>query len=272
MPQPQQQKLSLRDRRRRMAWVKVAAGTSVVAISFLAVFYTARLPALAITAVEVKGTHLVSGDALKRLVEEKLKGSYGFIIPHRNTFLFPQAAIRTGSLKQFPALANITFLRNGLNTLTVTAEERKTVAFWCGDASSGNASSTSCYQMDKNGFIFTDAVSQDGYVRFYGQLSGEPVGSRYLDGAFASLKTTIEGIGTVTNHIPAEVVVDSASNDVALTFEDGGILKFVRSKDNASTLENIASVFASQNFKTKKDFEYVDFRFGDKVYVKFKGE
>lgn len=271
MAKPQQQKLSLKDRRRRMVWVRVAAGTSVVALSLLLVFYVSHLPQITIASVGVKGTDLVSADALKGLVEKKLTGSYALIIPHNNTFLFPLDSIRAESLKEFPSLAKINVERNGFNALTVTAEERKTEALWCGNTASPSASSTSCYRMDKGGFIFADAQTQEGYVRFYGNLSGIPIGSTYLDGAFASLVITIQGIGKATGHTPSEASVDSVTNDVSLTFVDGGILKFVRSNDNASTLENIASVFASQNFKDKKNFEYVDFRFGDKVYVKFKG-
>jgi hypothetical protein len=54
-----------------------------------------------------------------------------------------------------------------------------------------------------------------------------------------------------------------------LTFVEGGTLRFVRTGDTGATLANIASVFGSETFRSDRLFEYADFRYGDKVYVKF---
>ncbi len=256
-------------------WVKVAAGSAVVALSLVVVWSIAHLPETAIASVEVQGTKLVSGDALKSVVEAKLDGSYAFIIPHRNSLLFPKDAIESAALHAFPALSHLTISRNGMKALTVTAEERTVVALWCGATSGtaqGEAGNESCYSVDKDGFVFAVADAGSALVRFYGALPTNPIGATFLNGGFASLNTLVHDIGASVNRAPATVTVDSATSDVELAFVDGGVVKFVRTSDRQSTLENIASVFASQSFKTNKQFEYVDFRFGDKVYVKFKGQ
>ena len=51
MAEPIQPKLRLKDRRRRLAWVKVAAGASVVAVCLVLVFYVSRLPSVTIASV-----------------------------------------------------------------------------------------------------------------------------------------------------------------------------------------------------------------------------
>lgn len=269
MPNSQQPKLSLRDRRRRLVWVKVAAGSAVVALSLIAVWFLARIPATTIASIEVKGTLIVSADEVKKLVEEKLDGSYAYWIPYRNSLLFPKRNIENAVAIAFPPLAKITISRNGFNALTVTTEERMATALWCDGATEEEA----CYSIDKNGFIFASATDATPTIRFYGALSSVPIGSTYLDGGFASLNTLVTGIASSIHRIPETVIVDGTSNDVELAFADGGVLKFVRTTSNQrATLENIASVFASQSFKKNKEFEYADFRFGDKVYIKFKGE
>ena len=268
MPNSQQPKLSLRDRRRRLVWVKVAAGSAVVALSFIAVWFLARIPATTIASIEVKGTSIVSADEVKKLVEEKLDGSYAYWIPYRNSLLFPKRNIENAVAVAFPPLAKITVSRNGFNALTVTTEERVATALWCDGATAEEA----CYSIDKNGFIFASATDVTPTIRFYGALSSVPIGSTYLDGGFASLNTLVTGIASSIHRTPKAVTVDGASNDVELAFQDGEVLKFVRTVNQQATLENIASVFASQSFKKNKDFEYADFRFGDKVYIKFKGE
>lgn len=270
-----QQKLRLKDRRRRLMWVKVAAGSAVVALSLIAVWFVFRLPEVTIASVEVTGTKSVSADTLKALVEEKLNGAYAFFIPHRNSLVFPKGDIERAVANAFPLFAHVSISRNGFTGITLAVEDRVAVARWCEGTGpqKGTDTSATCYDMDKDGFVFAPASTATPSVQFYGALSGTtPIGSTYIHGSFASLNSLVGAIASTVKRIPATVVVDTGSNDVDLAFTDGGVVKFVRTPDQQATLANIASVFASQSFKTNKEFEYVDFRFGDKVYVKFKGE
>ena len=95
MAAPIQPKLRLQDRRRRLAWVKVAAGTSVVALALVLVFYVSHLPRITIAEVNVSGTNLVSASDVHALVSHELAGSYAFIVPHANVFVAPAASMRT---------------------------------------------------------------------------------------------------------------------------------------------------------------------------------
>lgn len=266
-----QQKLRLKDRRRRLMWIKVAAGSAVVALSLVLVWFVARLPEVTIASVEVKGESLVSADALQSLAEEKLNGSYGYIIPRRNSLVFPKKDMEQALAAAFPPLAKVKVTRAGFTGLVIAVEDRVAVADWC-ESALGAEAQAPCYSMDKNGFIFALAPDASSHVRFYGALSENPIGKTYLDGGFASLNSLVENISASVHRVPDTVVVDDASNDVELVFEGGELLKFVRAPNEQATLSNIASVFASQSFKSGKEFEYADFRFGDKVYVKFKGE
>lgn len=269
MASPQQSKLRLKDRRRRLMWVKVAAGSSVVAVSLAFIWYVGHLPALTISSVEVSGTNSVSSDSVKILVSEKLQGSYAYIIPHNNSLVFPEQDIRAQMLAQFPPIASLSISRVGLTGLSIKIEERTPVALWCG----ANVNVTSeCYSVDATGFVFAEANEDTALIHFYGDVGEHPIGTTYLDGGFASLHTLVKDIGTTIERAPKAVATDTTTKDVVLTFADGGILKFVQTTNDQATLENVASVFASQSFKKNKQFEYVDFRFGDKVYVKFKGE
>ncbi|MDO8523961.1 MAG: FtsQ-type POTRA domain-containing protein [bacterium] len=279
---PSQPKLRLKDRRRRLMWVKVAAGTTVVAVSVALVFYVSHLPSIMIATVDVSGTNLVSADQVRSVASEKLSGSYIYLVPHANVFLAPVRSIVTAIEQSFPPVASVSVSRNNLTTLHVAIMERKPTALWCAGIPSGeisadgNASSTSahaesgCYLMDSGGFVFAKSSGTEGYVRFYGTLSGNPIGRRYLSGDFASLDTIVKDIGESIHRTPEDVLVDNDSKDVSLAFSEGGILRFIRTTDRQTVLENVASVFGSQGFKQNPDFEYVDFRFGDKVYVKFK--
>jgi hypothetical protein len=282
MADPIQPKLRLKDRRRRLAWVKVAAGASVVAIAIALVFYVSHLPQITIATVDVSGTDLVSADEVHALVSQELAGSYAFIVPRANAFVIPIGSIRTAIKDSFPPVANVSVSTKGLTALAVAITERQAAALWCAGIPSGeiandsnNATSSSvvagsCYLMDSSGFVFAPSATTTGYMRFYGGLSGNPVGSTYLGGGYASLQGELQDIASSIHLTPQEVLVDNGGTDVSIAFAEGGVVRFIRTADVPSTVENIASVFASQSFQQNTRFEYADFRFGDKVYVKFK--
>jgi hypothetical protein len=270
MNPPQQPKLRLKDRRRRLLWVKVAAGAAVTLIALALVVYVSRLPSITIAEVHLEGTHLVDEAAAKMIVSEKLSGSYAFIIPHANAFFYPRS-IGRALLNAFPPIEQVTVSRNGLTALSVSITEREAVADWC----AGNppedvhSAASNCYLMDSEGFIYAPS-SDSSLVRYYGMISENPIGQRYLPNEFGTLEKLVNGSKTLVQRTPAIVTVDQGSNDASVIFAEGGIVRFERTADPESTLNNIASVFASQSFKDHADFEYIDFRFGDKVYAKFK--
>lgn len=265
---PIQPKLRLRDRRRRMMWVKVAAGTTVLAVCLGAVFYVSRLPDFQIKEIKVQGANIVTAEDVQNIVNEKLAGNYGVLIPRSNAIFAPKDEIEKALRSSFPEVARVTISGVGLTGLSVNIEERKTEAAWCAGAVTGAGD---CYALDGDGFIFMKLASATGYVRYYGSVDGGPVGATYLSGDFKTLDSFVKDTTGSINRAADSVSV-AVNNDVTLAFTGGGELRFVKTDDTQATLENVASVFASQSFKTKKDFEYADFRYGNKVYVKFKGE
>lgn len=264
MPEPKQQKLSLKQRRQRLQWVKVVAGTAVVLVALALVWNVSRLPEITVNDVEVTGTRLVQADTVEDLLESKLNGNYLFIIPRANSLVFPKTDMLASLVTAFPEIADIAITRDGWQKLAVSIVERNPVALWC---SGGDASV--CYLMDKDGFIFTEAPKDAAlYVRFFGRIAGSPVGSRYLDGDFSSFKSFVEEVSSTAHRTPESVRIED-NGDVSVSFVQGGTLKFVLTDDREATLDNIASVFASRRLDTNERLDYADFRFGNKVYVKF---
>ena len=266
MGTPQQPKLRLRDKRRRLLWVKVAAGTGVVAVSFALMWYAVRLPEVTIAEVDVEGAVLAKADVLKQISESALQGSYGFFIPKNNTLFIPKQNIAAAIAAAFPQVESVSVTRDGWQKLVVSVTERTPRALWC----SRDEDAVSCYLMNESGFIFDKASGGEQYVEYFGAIGGEPIGSTFLAGGFYQLDTFVIAVAKAANRTAVSVLVDE-NDDVEVTFAEGGTLKFVRTADQKETINNIASVFASRKFNTDEKLEYADFRFGNKVYVKFRG-
>lgn len=241
-------------------WVKVAAGSSVVAFAFLFLWYAAHRPEVTITDISVSGDSALSANAVEDVARAALAGSYFALVPRANSLVFPKDALVAAIAHAFPELAEVSVSRTGLTGLTIALTERAALARWCAESE--------CYFMDKHGFVFARAAGNAAsLIDFYGVLSGDPVGQIYLSD-FAEFKSFIEEVSSTVRRSPESVTVDE-NGDASLMFREGGVLKFVRSADREATLANIVSVFSSPGFGKGKTLDYADFRFGDKVYVKF---
>ena len=247
-------------------WLKTGAGAVIALLALAGVYYASRVSDFAVQTVEIQGAGIVNAEAVQKLIEDKIQGTYGILIPRNNAFFIPSNDIQKSILSAFPEVKSISIKEKGFTSLSVSLTERVPVALWCAEGDSAD-----CYALDEDGFSFMKMASSDGYVRYYGKIDGEAIGGTFLSGDFKSLNDFVMQTVSEVNRAADSVTV-AENNDVTLALVGGGELRFVRTENTTATLENIASVFASQSFKTKKDFEYADFRYGSKVYVKFKGE
>ncbi|MBX9765218.1 hypothetical protein K2X83_01095 [Patescibacteria group bacterium] len=265
--EPIQPKLRLRDRRRKMLQIKIAAGVLVFLLLLGGVFFLARVPEVTVSKIEVEGTTHADPALVERIAAEVVAGSYGFLIPKRNALFVPGAEIEKKIAASFPVVKEAKVVQTSLTSVKVSISERTPSAVWCGSAT--ETSPGECYFMDDGGYIYMTTAGGDAYVRYGGIIQENPVGQIFLAGGYNALNTFVTETGKTLSRTPESVFVGS-NKDVSLEFVGGGELKFVMSEDSMGTLENIASVFASQKLKGRTEFEYADFRFGNKVYVKFK--
>lgn len=221
--------------------------------------YALRLPSVTIHTVTVSDGDFVDTRAVQGTVTDMLAGSYAFLIPRTFALSYPRTSIVAAIRSSFPAVKDVTVERRGLTALTVALTERVPVARWC---------SGTCYFMDEGGMIFAPADSVSGLV-YEGPIEGDPVGQAYLDGEFPALAGFVARLDVATGLTPLSVSVD-ATDDVAVTFAEGGSMRFSRMQDLASLEDSIRTTFASKQFAAHQALDYVDFRFGSSVYVKWK--
>ncbi len=248
-----------------MKWVKVIAGAAVVAMSLVLLVYGAHRPEITIQKVSVSGTHLSDASAIEEISKDALDGYYFFFIPKANAFVAPLGSIASAVKTAFPEVAAVEVRRTGFEALEIDVSERVALAEWCENGTS------SCYLMDETGFIYSDTRAPHPMIRFSGGIQGEVLGSVYLMEDFPSLFSFIGEVERATKLSPVSVKVDE-NDDVHVDFSEGGTLMFVRKEDTNETLQNIASVFAARRLKNGERFDYADFRFGDKVFVRFIGD
>lgn len=262
-------KLRLQERRRRKKIILVAL-VSVTGLALCAgVVYGLWRPEVNINSIHVEGAAYANQALIEKMARGMLEGTYFFLVPRSNAFLYPQTALEKDLYSLFPAVKEAQFFRVGLTELSIVVTERAPDALWCVSLPKED-SIPPCYFMDETGFIFYKAENADAPLRTYtGGVENEPLKQTFFNGEYARLKDFVDDVGRATERTPVSVRVDE-HGDVSIFFTEGGELRFAYKNADDALLENIESVFSSRKLNSEEVLEYADFRFGNKIYVKFK--
>ena len=183
---------------------------------------------------------------------------------------------------QFPRLATVKATRDSAHSITVAVTERKPFALWCGLVAVKSMSP--CWYLDETGFIFDSApIFSDGaYLQLYGFLDEEdalePLCKIVPRAEFENIRTFI---GELRAHCiePSRVAL---SEDGAMSINIhassayrvlvGVELRFNKEQDSVVLAKNLLAALPVQfpvNGPQQKKLEYIDLRFGNKVFFGF---
>jgi hypothetical protein len=158
-----------------------------------------------------------------------------------------------------------------MRALVVRVSEYEPYALWCGASPSAVEP---CLLIDKGGVAYTKAVTPDSvYVRYYGVLGGEGLPRQYIEKKdFQKLTALLNEVErTLSPDTLVRVYVDEY-NDARAVFKSGFVLVFTLKDESVDVLERFALGLTAEPFNEHvvSEFEYLDLRFGDKLYYKLK--
>ena len=262
----------MRARRRRARIIALSLVLSlIVALSFVA-SYLSYLPQYSVLSVSVEGAQNVSANAVKNYAESIIYDGSHHLLSRANIFLYPKALIEKDIPLQFPRVQSAVVSSPSLlaDAVTVAITERLPFALWCGGEG--------CFDMDKTGFIFSTASaaasSSNEYVFSGGVATSSqaaPIGQTFAPGHAQGLVVFLQllGQGGLT---PKGASVQS-DEDFTVPLGEGFSVYASFGQDPGTLVSNLQLVLSSQALQgQEQDLEYVDLRFGDKVYYKLKGQ
>lgn len=271
---------TLKIKRRRLRAV-ITAGICVVALlSTYAVHAASYLPRFTYQSISVSGAHTVSQTEIQKFVENKLAESSRGFISGRNIFVFNYAGLSSLIVDNFPTLKNVQVSRDTSlgNGLTVSVIERSPYAQWCEEGAVPH-----CYILDEDGVIFASAVgvatsSLPSHYVFTGALSTSsrltntfPYGETFADIHFSGINALLKMLPT-SGVTPLGVKLQN-DTDFSVSLAEGFYLKASFGEDPQTLAKNLSLILNSAALHGKTGLlEYVDLRFGNRVYYKFKGQ
>lgn len=262
----------LRLRKRRMRIRLTLVFCCAAALLFVLTVGIAHIPILRVQGIVISGVETMSTSTVEKFVAERLKGYYGYLFPKNNIFLYPREAIVQDLARTYSLFLSIDVFADDFQTVAVHAVERKPSALWC---TANNSGRVPCYFMDENGIVYAEApsFSETVYVSYYGPAVEAGAPKQYLTRIeFQELSALVDAFTLQLKDQKIVSVLVDAERDVHVLFASGFKVLFGLTDASGDVFERFSVAFEHKPLAdyTLGDVEYLDLRFGDKLYYKLK--
>lgn len=257
-------------------------------IGFLIVFFVGSLsyishrPRIRISKITLSGNVVVSEADVASATIGYIRGSYFWLFPKNNVFLYPNASLQKYLKENFPRIATADVHESNFNTLNVAVTERVPVGMWCDTLSTFSAKvgttteaqNGNCYFLDMNSFVFAPAPDFSGsaYFKYYGLFgTTTPIGNYYIASTteFSDINDFIQSTRGLS--LQPTSLVGKDDGTFALLLASGAQIYFDTTDSLSKTAQNLEALLRtpalSQNISK---LDYIDMRFGNKLYYKLK--
>jgi len=250
-------------KRKSLALQLVIFGALFIGI-FVGIGYLAQAASLNVKTVTILGNIAVEESEVENLVREELSGKYLWLYPKTNFLLYPKHKIKTRLASEFKTFRDIDIEIKEDQTMEVRVSEREGKYLWC------QSSGEPCYFMDETGYVFAEAPYFSGniYFKFFGLIDDGPLGSYYAESNFKKLTEFREEIAKLALN-PSAMYADSENFELRTSL---GIKIYLKEDFNSTkSAENLRLILGSDELKKRSaDLDYIDLRYGNKVYYKLK--
>ncbi len=261
----------LRKERRKFFFLKIAFSFFIVLVLAVLSVWGLNYSLIDPNSTKVLGNVIVSAQDISDSVDRLIGGKYFGLIPKSNILFYPKEEILLALRSAFPILDTIEVKRGSFSALTILVVERKPYGVYCeGDL---DAPQNSCIFLDNNGFLYKETPTMTGsnFVIFESASTSLDVNNIIFPSFFDSLKLFIAKLSDLK--LEVRQVFENENKDLEILVKGDTKLFLAPPFDFDMAFENLKTVLSGsilrENIKIS-DVEYVDLRFGNRVYYKLK--
>jgi cell division septal protein FtsQ len=257
---------TLKKKKKKVQKIRVYIFLSFFVLFIGVLVYLSTLPKFQITTVEVNDLQFVSKDEVNNVIQKELNKKILWLIPRSNIFLFSSKKIER-EIMQNPAFISVKINKDFFNTISIIITEQEKHALYC-----TNESNTLCYFVNPEGMLYSQTQSiSDSEILIY-------VLDKELQNKDFIINT--ETYKHISNFIKSVKQLDIQIQKMFI-FSDG-VIEFetnTQTRIRTSIFDNFENNFISfvalfeQNILQKDkmfEIQYIDLRFGNKVFYKNK--
>jgi len=247
---------------KQIGWGVLAITVTVLVLT--SIWFGTRVPSYTLTQVEVSGGQTISHENVSNIVLQQLEGEYAGFIPRSFAWTYPEQDI-ISALSKVPRIHSVAVERSDSSTLAVSFDEYLPEALWC-----KTLLAIECVFIDESGYAFGTSPNLTGgsLLRFIHTSQTPEIGRQLTSPEDFQLLQQLANLLAENGWYVSHIEIDKA-RDAFLRIVDGGEFKVTLTQDPEVTVNNLNVVLTSEEFKEVKpgNFQYIDLRFGNKVFV-----
>jgi hypothetical protein len=272
-----------RSTKRKILLIFVLFLALIIGLSFLA-----KISDLNIKDIKISGNKIIETKEIEEIVRNKISGNFFWLFPKTNFLIYPKHRIETELKNKFKRIKNITVNNKDFENLEIIISEYEGEYLWCGATIpvSNEENTQKCYFLDSEGYIFDKAPYFSGqvYFKFYGDSDfkqEDPLGKYFLRDKFAKLIVLKDTIRKLNLNINSFSLQEFSENDsegnfyISKDVAEAPKIIFKIDSDYQKIAENLQAALSTEPLHSDLQKKlalllYLDLRFGNKVYYKFK--
>jgi len=226
---------------------------------------------LRIKQIKITGNNIIEKNELKEIIDINLSNNYYHLFSKRNILIYPKQSIQKDILKKFPRIKDTNLNLDLPNLLNINITERVPYVLWCKDTAT-----SSCFFADENGYIFSrrDGVVEENFFKYCTNLEVKLSDAQIITNNIFDSNSFNE-IDSFVNFVkglnldPYKFV--EVGNKYEIYFAKNSKIIFDKNQNIKETINNLQSVLNMEEFtdiEEVKKLEYIDLRFGNKVFYK----
>lgn len=258
----------MRRKRKRISRRAVFAGLACIAAAGVlgGAIYLLRYPAWQIADISFSGLERVLSADVEVKIREDLRGAFLLVLPRSSYFLFDSAASEEKILKDFPRLESIHITKEFPSKISVVAHEREFWAIYCAGESGR------CGYIDKTGFVYEEAPVSTGslILTVFRDTGSVQIPSQSLERALVEKFILFsELLKNETGEEVESFILSGGLDDEFRVRVREGFLLYVKRDDDFTQVTKTLKIFLEKEIgKNRNSLEYVDLRFGNKIFYK----
>jgi len=260
----------VRARKRRLFWIRFYIILFFVFVIIFGLAIFSGNERVKIQTIIVSGDAAVSSDTILAIANRDMAGRYWYLFSRANSLLFPRFQIKTDLLKEIKTINNLDISWNNWQQISIVIDERKPHSVWC--SNDIIATNSSCYFVDKNGYIYSEAPTFSGniFIKDYGNVSTSTdiVGQYFLSKQiYTQIFSLIDALGKNGLEV---IVISFDGSDFRFTLDIGPTIVFNNKNNFDLSFQNLFSALATKNLDLTKDaasISYIDLRFDNKIVI-----
>lgn len=244
----------------------VAAAVFLFLIIFAGAVYAIHFPEWQIKKFEISGLEVLKKEGIVAEISGATSGEYAPFIPKSSFFLVSGEKIKKALVEKFPRIEEATADKNFPDTLVVSIKERKLWGIFCG--------AQNCAYVDKNGVLYEEAPSSQGslILKITSDAERFSIPSRALD------DLTIQKMEALYRGLKEKLGLDvigfqlfsKIPGEIRVMVSDGFKIYFNRDDDLENAFKVVKTVLEEEIKDKLGRLEYIDARFGNKVFYKIR--